>query len=406
MEVYAGYSENADYNVGRVHRRDRRDGRARQHPRHLDLGRQRRQHGGHAHRLVQRADDAERHPADRRAAAAARPSVRRPRRLGRPRSWRRTTRRPGRGPATPRSSGASRSPRTSAAPATRWSCTGPSGSRTRAGCASQFTHVIDIGPTILERRRHPAADARSTASSSSRCTAPRFADSFDRRRRARAPHPAVLRDRRQPRHVQGRLVARDEDCRASRGCSTPEALAPFAPGRLGSRRRPGRAVLPARRLHPGARPRRRAPGEGRRSSRSCSGRRPSATRCCRCSAALSTFFGIAAAAAGRRRSSTSAATSRTSRPGMIPRIYNHSYTISADLVDPRGRRRGRDRRRGRPPRRVLALRRGRQAHAHLLDDGRVRVHAGVAEEPLPDRRASPCGWSSPPTRRSRRPAAR
>ena len=31
MEVYAGYSENADYNVGRVHRRDRGDGRARQH---------------------------------------------------------------------------------------------------------------------------------------------------------------------------------------------------------------------------------------------------------------------------------------------------------------------------------------------------------------------------------------
>ena len=34
-----------------------------------------------------------------------------------------------------RSSGASRSPRTWAARATRWSCTGPSGSRTRAGCA-------------------------------------------------------------------------------------------------------------------------------------------------------------------------------------------------------------------------------------------------------------------------------
>ena len=100
MEVYAGYSENADYNVGRVHRRDRRAGRARQHARHLDLGRQRRQHGGHAHRLVQRADDAERHPADRRDAAPARRAVRRHGGVGQPRSWRRTTRRPGRGPAT------------------------------------------------------------------------------------------------------------------------------------------------------------------------------------------------------------------------------------------------------------------------------------------------------------------
>ena len=46
METYAGYSENADWNVGRVPRRDRGDGRARQHARDLDLGRQRRQPGG------------------------------------------------------------------------------------------------------------------------------------------------------------------------------------------------------------------------------------------------------------------------------------------------------------------------------------------------------------------------
>ncbi len=66
------------------HRRDRGAGRARQHPGHLDLGRQRRQHGGHHHRLVQRDDDAERHPADRRDAAAAGRTLRRQRVLGRP----------------------------------------------------------------------------------------------------------------------------------------------------------------------------------------------------------------------------------------------------------------------------------------------------------------------------------
>ena len=36
----------------------------------------------------------------------------------------------------------------------------------------------------------------------------------------------------------------------------------------------------------------------------------------------------------RRRPSSSAATSRTCSPGMIPRIYNRSYAISADLVVP------------------------------------------------------------------------
>ena len=65
-------------------RRDRRARRARQHARALDLGRQRRQHGGHDHRLVQRADDAERHPADRRDAAAALRALRRHRGVGQP----------------------------------------------------------------------------------------------------------------------------------------------------------------------------------------------------------------------------------------------------------------------------------------------------------------------------------
>ena len=51
--------------------------------------------------------------------------------------------------AIPRSPGRSRSPRTSAVPATAWSSTGPNASRRRAGCP-QFHHVIDIAPTVLE----------------------------------------------------------------------------------------------------------------------------------------------------------------------------------------------------------------------------------------------------------------
>ena len=71
--------------------------------------------------------------------------------------------------------------------------------------------------------------------------------------------------------------------------------------------------------------------------------------------------------------------------GMIPRIYNRSYAITRRSGRARRRRRRRDRRRGRPPRRVHALRQGRQAHPHLLDDGRVRLQAGRRGGP-PDRR--------------------
>ena len=55
--------------------RDRGDGRARQHGRGLDLGRQRRQPGGHPDRHVQRGHDGQRPPADRRGADAAHPEV-------------------------------------------------------------------------------------------------------------------------------------------------------------------------------------------------------------------------------------------------------------------------------------------------------------------------------------------
>ena len=84
------------------------------------------------------------------------------------------------------------------------------------GLRSQFTHCIDIGPTILElaglpqpgarRRDRPDADARHQLPAHLR-----------RPRRRGAPHPAVLRDLRLPGHVQGRLVARSGRRRGSPG---------------------------------------------------------------------------------------------------------------------------------------------------------------------------------------------
>jgi hypothetical protein len=71
--------------------------------------------------------------------------------------------------------------------------------------------------------------------------------------------------------------------------------------------------------------------------------------------------------------------------GMIPRIYNHSYAITADLVIPPVRRRRRHRGRGRPPGRLRAVRRRRQAQAHLFHDGRAGLPAGIRHA-LADRR--------------------
>ena len=69
-----------------------------------------------------------------------------------------TTRSAGRTRCARRTSGPSRWPRTGAAPATARSCTGPTGSPTRARLRNQFHHVIDVAPTILEAAGLPAPD--------------------------------------------------------------------------------------------------------------------------------------------------------------------------------------------------------------------------------------------------------
>ena len=72
---------------------------------------------------------------------------------------------------------------------------------------SQFTHVIDVAPDDPRRRRDTGADdrRRHRAGADARHVVRRL---VDRWRSARAPNAAVLRNARQPSHVQGRLVAR------------------------------------------------------------------------------------------------------------------------------------------------------------------------------------------------------
>ena len=114
---------------------------------------------------------------------------------------------------------------------------------------SHWTHVIDVAPTILEVAGIPAPGlgGRHRAAADAWDDLRRFAGRCER---PGAPHTAVLRDPRQPRDVQGRLVAGDED--------RPHPVGPDAGGhravrtrRLEPGRRRLRALLPARRLQPG-----------------------------------------------------------------------------------------------------------------------------------------------------------
>ncbi len=90
---------------------------------------------------------------------------------------------------------------------------------------------------------------------------------------------------------------------------------------------------------------------------------------------------------------------------MIPRIYNHSYTISADLEIPAGGAEGV----------IVAEADHLGGFSLFVQDGKLRhtySFLGVLEfrqesdTPSTDRRTSACGWSSPPMRPSRPPAAR
>jgi hypothetical protein len=113
-------------------RGDRRPRPPRRHARRLRVRRQRREHGGDGDRHVQRDHGAERHRADAGAAGEGDQGVRRPRGVGRAAHAPALLGGLGVGRATRRSSGGSRSPRTSAGRATRWSSRGRSASGTRA----------------------------------------------------------------------------------------------------------------------------------------------------------------------------------------------------------------------------------------------------------------------------------
>ena len=163
MEIYAGFLEQTDHEVGRVIDAHRRSRGARGHADLLHHRRQRRIRRGHAQRLLQRDDGPQRDGAASRPPSSCCPRST----TSAPRTPTTTTRSAGRMPCARRTSGPSRWPRTGAAPATAPSCTGPAACPTRAAPATSSTMSSTSPPRSwrrrVSRRRWRQRDCAGTA---------------------------------------------------------------------------------------------------------------------------------------------------------------------------------------------------------------------------------------------------
>ena len=251
---------------------------------------------------------------------------------GAPRSWPPTTAPPGRGPATPPSSGASRWARTWAGPATRWSSTGRISVASGGGLRSQFTHVIDIAPTILDIAGIPA---------------PATVDGIDQQPLHGVAFTDTLTAADAPeRHTQqyfesvgNRAMYKDGWWLSMRTARipwvlTPQAIMPYAPGVWDPDDDPTELYyLPDdfSQAHDLA----AAQPDKVAELRELFWQEAERYQVLPLLATLSSFFGqlppMPATTKLEFRGDVQNVLS-----GMIPRVYNHSYAISADLVVPDG----------------------------------------------------------------------
>ena len=202
------------------------------------------------------------------------------------------------------------------------------------GLRSQFTHVSDIGPTILDLAGIPQpthvdgveqqpmtgtsfTDSLTDADAAERHTQQYF-ENFGNRAMYKDGWWLVDAD------AANAVAARPRDAQdASRPASG-------TPTTTRSSSTTCRTTSPRQTTSP-------PPTRTRsRSSRSSSGRTPRSTTSCRCSPGFAPFFGILPPLGTTRPRHVLRRRRRTSLPGKVPRIYNHSYTISADLHIPAG----------------------------------------------------------------------
>ena len=171
-----------------------------------------------------------------------------------------TTRSAGRTRWTRRTSGPSRSPRTGAARATARSCTGPTGIEAQGEIRTQFHHVIDVAPTVLEAAGLPE---------------PTFVNGVQQTPMRGREHALRVRRRRRRPSATRRSTSRCSATAASTtraGPRSPGTATPweFSAAAAAVRRRRLGALRHQHRLDPGARPRRRASRQARTSCSGCS----------------------------------------------------------------------------------------------------------------------------------------
>ena len=203
---------------------------------------------------------------------------------------------------------------------------------------SQFTHVIDVGPTVLELAGIPE---------------PKVVDGIVQEPMDGTSFVYTLEDAKAAeRHtvqyfeIHGaRAIYKDGWWACTRLDKLPWDLSPATMKRFaGQRVRPGKGFWELYNLNDDFSQAKNLAAENPEKLKELverSGRRPSATGCCRSSPVSPSSSGFCRRCR-RSRATRSRTACRTSTTG-IPRIQGRSYAIEAELNVPGGRRRGRDR---------------------------------------------------------------
>jgi hypothetical protein len=204
----------------------------------------------------------------------------------------------------------------------------PKGIKAKNEIRTQFGHVIDVAPTILEAAGLPEPKVvNGTPQIPMEGTS--LVYTFDDAKAEGTPHHAVLRDRRQPRDLPRRLVRRT----IHRAPWEPSRAARWKASGLGTLRR-------ALRLQPGQRPRREEPEEAGRTAGALPEGGRESTTCCRSTTGSSSA--LDAALVGRpdlmagRTSITLAEGMTGMMEGVFLNVKNRSKTITAEIEVPEG----------------------------------------------------------------------
>ena len=238
----------------------------------------------------------------------------------------------------------------------------PAGMTARGGLRTQFHHVIDVAPTILEAAEPARAQGGQRHARSARWTASSMVYSFD---------DAAAPDRHTVQYFEmfGNRAMYQDGWFARTIHRAPWEM---QPRRAAGRRHLG-ALRHPHRLQPGARPGRASTRRSWPSCRRCSWPKPRRTT--RCPSTTGSSSGSNAALAGRpdlmggRTSLTLAEGMTGMSENVFLNIKNKSMTITAEIEVPAGRRQRRDPRAGRPLRRLGAVRQERPSRLRLQFPG-------------------------------------